>query len=111
MRHAEVHVHGLLAGYLVQNEEGYTFGYTPAYQQLAGAEPVSLTLPVREQPYRERVLFPFFDGLIPEGWLLDVAERNWKLNPRDRMGLLLACCQDCIGAVSIYPLTSPDSDA
>lgn len=95
-------MHGQLAGHLIQNEEGYTFTYTLAYQQLAGAEPVSLTLPVREQPYRERVLFPFFDGLIPEGWLLDVAERNWKLNPRDRMGLLLACCQDCIGAVSIY---------
>ena len=47
------------------------------------------------------MLFPFFDGLIPEGWLLDIAEKNWKLNPRDRMGLLLACCKDCIGAVSI----------
>lgn len=111
MRHAEVHVHGLLAGHLVQNEEGYAFTYTPTYQQLVGAEPVSLTLPVRKQPYVERVLFPFFDGLIPEGWLLDVAERNWKLNPRDRMGLLLACCQDCIGAVSIFPLAPPDPDA
>ncbi|NBV98183.1 MAG: hypothetical protein EBR67_01570 [Proteobacteria bacterium] len=50
------------------------------------------------------VLFPFFDGLIPEGWLLNIAERNWKLNPRDRMGLLMACCLDCIGAVSINPL-------
>ena len=46
-------------------------------------------------------MFPFFDGLIPEGWLLDVAEENWKLDRRDRMGLLLACCRDCIGAVSI----------
>lgn len=33
-----------------------------------------------------------------------------KLNPRDRMGLLLVCCQDCIEAVSIYPLT-PIEDA
>jgi HipA N-terminal domain len=46
-------------------------------------------------------MFPFFDGLIPEGWLLELAEHNWKLNARDRMGLLLACCKDCIGAVSI----------
>jgi len=49
-------------------------------------------------------LFPFFDGLIPEGWLLEIAERTWKLDPRDRMGLLLACCRDCIGAVGIWPL-------
>lgn len=108
MRSAEVHLHGQLAGYLRQNEDGFTFTYTPQHVQAALVQPVSLTLPVRTQPYVERVLFPFFDGLIPEGWLLDVAERNWKLNPRDRMGLLLACCQDCIGAVSIYPVALTD---
>jgi serine/threonine-protein kinase HipA len=63
---------------------------------------------LRPAPYVERVLFPFFDGLIPEGWLLEVAEKNWKLNARDRMGLLLACCRDCIGAVSIHPLLTED---
>lgn len=108
MRSAEVHLHGQLAGHLLQNEAGFTFTYTPQHVQAALAQPVSLTLPLRAQPFVERVLFPFFDGLIPEGWLLDVAERNWKLNPRDRMGLLLACCQDCIGAVSIYPVAPTD---
>lgn len=75
--------------------------YDTAYASQSEARPVSLTLPVREVPYTSNVLFPFFDGLIPEGWLLMVAEKNWKLNPRDRMGLLLACCKDCIGNVSI----------
>jgi serine/threonine-protein kinase HipA len=50
------------------------------------------------------VLQPFFDGLIPEGWLLEIAEKNWKLDARDRMGILLATCQDCIGAVSVEPV-------
>ena len=108
MRQAEVHMHGQVAGHLRQDEQGYTFAYAPDYLQLNGTEPVSLTLPLREQPYVERVLFPFFDGLIPEGWLLEVAEKNWKLNARDRMGLLLACCRDCIGAVSIHPLETED---
>lgn len=108
MSRAEVHLHGQLAGHLTQDEQGYTFAYAPAYLAAAGAEPVSLTLPLRHAPYVERVLFPFFDGLIPEGWLLEVAEKNWKLNARDRMGLLLACCRDCIGAVSIYPLPPED---
>jgi serine/threonine-protein kinase HipA len=62
---------------------------------------VSLTLPIQEPAFTSSVLFPFFDGLIPEGWLLDIAEKNWKLHPRDRMGLLLACCKDCIGVVSV----------
>ena len=108
MRKAEVYLHEQLAGHLTQDEQGYTFAYAPDYLAAAGSEAVSLTLPLRAQPYVERVLFPFFDGLIPEGWLLEVAEKNWKLSARDRMGLLLACCRDCIGAVSIHPLPIDD---
>jgi serine/threonine-protein kinase HipA len=55
-------------------------------------------------------MFSFFDGLIPEGWLLRIAEKNWKLNERDRMGLLLACCKDCIGAVSIEPFNPAQNE-
>jgi serine/threonine-protein kinase HipA len=67
------------------------------------AEAVSLTLPLSQEPYHSSVLFPFFDGLIPEGWLLGIAEKSWKINQRDRMSLLMACCKDCIGAVSVIP--------
>jgi len=90
-----------LAGYLSETEDGYEFVYDAEYLEDKGAEAVSLTLPLSNKPYTSSVMIPFFDGLIPEGWLLEVAEKNWKLNQRDRMGLLLACCKDCIGAVSI----------
>ena len=76
---------------------------TGVQAKLSGAEAISLTMPLREEPYKDKVLFPFFDGLIPEGWLLGIAERSWKINQRDRMSLLLACCKDCIGAVSVVP--------
>jgi len=65
------------------------------------ALPVSLILPLCETEYRSTILFPFFDGLIPEGWLLSVVSRNWKIDPADRFGLLLSVCKDCIGDVSI----------
>lgn len=104
MRQAEILLYDQKAGLLTQDEEGYHFTYDPVYVQLPEAEPVSLTLPLTEKPYSSKVLFPFFDGLIPEGWLLELAENNWKLNPRDRMGLLLACCKECIGAVSVHPI-------
>ena len=58
--------------------------------------------------YWDKVLFPFFDGLIPEGWLLDIAERNWKIDARDRMALLLACCKNCIGAVGVQPVITKE---
>jgi len=44
-------------------------------------------MPINET-FHSMVMFSFFDGLILEGWLLDIAERNCKLNPRDGMGLL-----------------------
>lgn len=101
MRRAIVKIEDQLAGWLTQDELGYHFVYDSTYAKLPNAKPVSLTLPLSADAYTSNVLFPFFDGLIPEGWLLDVAEKNWKLNSRDRMGLLLACCKDCIGSVSI----------
>ena len=92
-----------MAGTLTENDTGYVFQYNSDYLSSSDAEPISLSLPLKEQPYNDKRLFPFFDGLIPEGWLLDIAEQTWKLNERDRMGLLLACCRDCIGAVSVLP--------
>lgn len=97
-----------LAGILQERDDGYVFTYLPDYLDQADAAAVSLSLPLQPEPFEDKRLFPFFDGLIPEGWLLDIAEQTWKLNPRDRMGLLLACCRDCIGAVSIVPMEGSD---
>lgn len=97
-------MHDQLAGWLTEDEEGYHFLYDPAYLKSENAEPVSLTLPLQEAEHADSILFPFFDGLIPEGWLLGFAVKNWKLNPRDRMNLLMACCKDCIGAVSVHSI-------
>jgi serine/threonine-protein kinase HipA len=108
VRKAAIKIEHQLAGWLTQDELGYHFEYNNAYTEQPSARPVSLTLPVREAPYTSKVLFPFFDGLIPEGWLLDIAEKNWKLNPRDRMGLLLACCKDCIGNVSVEQIENQE---
>jgi serine/threonine-protein kinase HipA len=90
-----------LAGIVWQDENGYGFEYDKNYLKLKNASPVSLTLPLRSEPYKEKTMIPFFDGLIPEGWLLDITLKNWKLDNRDRMGLLLIACKDCIGAVSV----------
>ena len=108
MKKVEVKMYDQTAGYLVQNEDGYLFEYDSSYLQTANPTAISLTMPLRDTPYFSTTLFPFFDGLIPEGWLLDIAEKNWKLNSRDRMSLLIACCEDCIGAVSIHNPQSED---
>ena len=101
-RTAWIYVRDVFAGTLRETDEGYCFEYDADYLAEPSAPSVSLTLEKREEPYRSEVLFPFFDGLIPEGWLLQVVSHNWKIDPRDRFGLLLVACKDCIGAVSVW---------
>ncbi|MCF6182310.1 HipA N-terminal domain-containing protein [Lutibacter sp.] len=104
MKRAKIYMYDFLAGILIEDDEGYHFQYEKEYLKMRNSEPISLTLPLTDSTYNNKVLFPFFDGLIPEGWLLDIAEKNWKINVRDRMSILLVTCRDCIGAVSVYPI-------
>lgn len=104
MRRAKIYMHNLLAGILSEDEDGYHFTYDETYLKHSTPEPISLTLPTSTKSHSSKILFPFFDGLIPEGFLLDIAIKNWKLNLRDRMGILLVTCKDCIGAVSVHQM-------
>ena len=100
-RKGYVYIQNHYAGIIEETEDGYAFSYTSEYLQRPDAVAASITLPLRDDAYEAAILFPFFDGLIPEGWLLDVVSHNWKINANDRFGLLLLACKDCIGDVCI----------
>ena len=105
MRQAIIKYNNKLAGILTEEDNGeYQFVYDETYAQSFPNQFITFQMPVTTRPYRSKMLFPFFDGLIPEGWLLNIAAESWKINKNDRMGLLLACCQNAIGAVSIHPV-------
>ena len=111
MRSGQVYYQDFLAGVLRETDEGdFVFQYDALYVKDHPTEFITFTMPVTDKPYWEKRLFPFFEGLIPEGWLLDIAAKNWKINRNDRMGLLLACCQNCIGAVSVVPIPQEDEE-
>lgn len=100
-RKGYVYIQNKYAGIVAETDEGYTFSYDAEYVKDNNALPLSLTMPLKEEEYQSTVLFPFFDGLIPEGWLLSIVSRNWKISSNDRFGLLLISCRDCIGDVCI----------
>ena len=104
MKQAGIYVNDVFCGILTEDEEGYQFSYEKGSLAKKGAAPISPTMPLTEQQYDKEMMFPVFDGLIPEGWLLDIASTSWKIDPRDRMSLLMACCKDCIGNISVRPL-------
>ena len=100
-RKAYVYIRNIYAGILRETDEGYTFRYDEDYLSREDKSPVSITMPFQKEAYISKTMFPFFDGLIPEGWMLDVVCHNWKLKPNDRFGILLVSCRDPIGNVSI----------
>lgn len=101
MRRGKVYYKDEFSGIIQEDSNGVSFFYDKDYLKKENAKPVSLTMPLREKPYSDKVMLAFFDNLIPEGWMLEIAEQNWKIKQHDRMGLLLSFCKDTIGAVSI----------
>jgi serine/threonine-protein kinase HipA len=101
---AKIYYQAALAGILTESDAGYDFVYDKTYLETPRAMPISLTLPLRTYNYHSKTLFAFFDGLIPEGWLLDIAKDHWKVKANDRFELLLLTCRDTVGAVSVIPI-------
>lgn len=102
-RAARVCLAGEPVGTLEERNGGTVFTYLPAWLARADSVPVSLTLPLRAEPYEHRSLHPFFANLLPEGWLLEISVTKLKVSRDDPFGLLLATCRDCVGAVEIVP--------
>lgn len=92
MRQGKVFYQNEWAGIITETDDGeYIFEYDKNYIQNFPNQEIAFSFPVANKLYCEKRLFPFFEGLIPEGWLLDIAVESWKINKNDRMGLLLAC--------------------
>ncbi len=102
-RQAIVRLDGQPVGTLTENGQQITFQYDAEFLASDQAVPVSLTLPLTDKPYVTDGLHPFFENLLPEGWLLDLTTTALKISKADAFGLLMATCADCIGAVEILP--------
>jgi serine/threonine-protein kinase HipA len=110
MRKAMIKYNNIEAGILTETNDGvYEFTYDDVYIKNYPNLFITFQMPVRKDSYISRRLFPFFDGLIPEGWLLNIAADNWKINKNDRMGLLLACCKNTVGAFSVHTINENDN--
>jgi serine/threonine-protein kinase HipA len=106
-RRGIVRLDGQLAGVLEETEEGTRFRYDEGWLSRPDAVPISLTMPLRGQPYEARGLLPFFENLLPEGWLLELSVAKLKISKDDALGLLLATCADCVGAVEVVDAAAP----
>ena len=106
-RQAIVRLDGRPVGKLSESGKQIAFAYDPEWLATGGAVPVSFTMPLRSEPYVSEGLHPFFENLLPEGWLLELATTKLKISKDDAFGLLIATCADCVGAVEILPAEEP----
>ncbi len=100
LRKAQVFYKDELAGYLAEFKDEYVFQYDKDF--LRKNTPISLSLPPRAEPYTSKELFPFFNGLLPEGWYLGIVSMTQKVDSNDAFGILLGTAGvDTIGAVTV----------
>lgn len=89
-------------GTIIQDDNNrFIFEYDDAFFTNKDKRAISLTMPKSQKKYESNILFPFFDGLIPEGYLLEAAIRKYNISRNDRMTLLLKTCNNPIGIVSV----------
>ena len=109
LRKAQVFYNEDLAGYISEIKDGYIFEYNKEF--LKKNTPISISLPLREEPYESKQLFPFFRGLLPEGWYLDIVTATQKVDREDLFGLLLCTTNvDTIGAVTVRRMNEPSNE-
>ncbi|MFH1460764.1 MAG: HipA N-terminal domain-containing protein [Candidatus Omnitrophota bacterium] len=96
---AIVKFNNILAGILEKTQTGYKFTYDDEF--IKNSLGISLSLPINQKTYTSEKMFPFFKGLIPEGWYLDIVSKKLKIDKSDSFKILLSTCKDTIGAVSI----------
>lgn len=101
MKKANVLVKGVLAAILEELDNGkYQLIYIDDYQ----GDPVSLTMPLTTKVYEFDQFPPFFEGLLPEGMMLEALLRKYKIDRNDYFRQLITVGHDLVGAVTVEEL-------
>jgi serine/threonine-protein kinase HipA len=98
MRQAKVYLHDQWVGVFTETDaQDYVFEYLDDYQGQA----ISLTIPVTQKIHRYKHFPAFFDGLLPEGVMLEGLLRQAKIDRNDYFSQLITVGQDLVGAVTV----------
>ncbi len=99
MKRAKVFVNGILAGEIQEVERGKKYGFI--YLEGYKGPSVSLEMPLTQLKYEYDRFPPFFEGLLPEGMMLEGLLRHTKIDRSDLMAQLIAVGGDLVGNVTV----------
>ncbi|MBK0033059.1 type II toxin-antitoxin system HipA family toxin [Erwinia sp. S43] len=108
----DVYMNGYHVGVLTKTGSGaHHFTYDANWIGLPGSRPVSLSMPLRHQPYQGDEVYNFFDNLLPDN--LDIRRRIVTRHQADStqpFDLLAKVGQDSVGALQLVPQGKSVSD-
>ncbi len=99
MRKANVFMHDIFAGILEEKKSGETYEFT--YDDKYSGPPISLTMPVDKKFFIFTGFPKFFEGLLPEGIMLEGLLRQNKIDKYDYFSQLTSTGKELIGAVTV----------
>jgi serine/threonine-protein kinase HipA len=104
LRRAEIYIEKTLVGYLTEDEykTKYSFTYIDGYS----GQPVSMTMPVEKPEYVFGKFPPFFEGLLPEGMLLEGLLKKRKIDRDDLFSQLMCVGNDMVGNVTVKEIVN-----
>ncbi len=97
MKKAKIYNFGILAGVLIEKENGFLFYYDENYS----GTPISLSMPVNQKEFSFNIFPPFFDGLLPEGTQLEALLRQTKIDRNDFLSQIIEIGKDLVGSVTV----------
>lgn len=102
-----VYMNNQMVGTLSQISSGsLRFIYSQEWLQAKGSRPLSLSMPLREQPYSGDRVYNFFDNLLPDNESLRTRiQRRFSIPTSNCFDLLSYIGADCVGALQL--LTEP----
>ncbi|MCY3996541.1 MAG: type II toxin-antitoxin system HipA family toxin [Rhodobacter sp.] len=93
-----------VVGQLTLNQYGEPeFSYAPNWLAKPGARAVSVSLPLRPEPFDRRATLPFFEGLLPEATQRTTMARALGVSERNEFRLLEEIGREVAGAIEIWP--------
>lgn len=77
------------------------FAYDPTYLSRNNVKPISVSLPLQEEPFSPQRTKNFFDGLLPEGFTRRTVAQWMHVPEDDYLSILAGLGRECLGAIRI----------
>lgn len=96
-------MNGILIGKLEKTTKGaLIFSYDHQWLNTAAARPISLSLPLVEQPFIGDLVYNFFDNLLPDNPQIRARiQAKFHIETGQPFDLLASIGRDCVGAIQL----------